>query len=151
MNHLGPFLLTRLLLDRLDPGCGRILTVASRIHYRARIDLAQVRSGGPRYRGTAVYAQSKLANVLHTFALARRLNGTQSTANCLHPGVVASNLLPRWLRAIKPLLGLVIFDAERGRTHHPASRPGRRCGSAGSVVEDERRLGRSGRIGGFSS
>ena len=113
-NHLGPFLLTGLLLERLDPGGSRIVTVASRIHFRARIDLAQVRSGGPWYRGTVAFAQSKLANVLHTFALAPRLNSTRSTANCLHPGVVAGNLLPQWLRAIKPLLSPVIFDAERG-------------------------------------
>src|SRR5262245_49969759 len=113
-NHLGPFLLTGLLLERLEPGRGRIVTVASRIHYKARMDLAQVRERRAWYVGTAAYAQSKLANVLHTFALARRLNGTRITVNCLHPGVVASNLLPRWLRLIKPLLSPVIFDVERG-------------------------------------
>lgn len=47
-------------------------------------------------------------------ALARRLSGTQVTANCLHPGVIATNLLPRWLRAVKPILSPAIFDAERG-------------------------------------
>jgi NAD(P)-dependent dehydrogenase (short-subunit alcohol dehydrogenase family) len=103
-NHLGPFLLTRLLLDRLTP-TGRIINVASRAHYRGRLNL---------YDGIAAYARSKLANVLHTFALARRLTGTRVTANCLHPGVVATNLLPRWLRVVKPLLSRVILDAERG-------------------------------------
>jgi NAD(P)-dependent dehydrogenase (short-subunit alcohol dehydrogenase family) len=61
-----------------------------------------------------VYAWSKMANVMHTFALARRLRGTGITANCLHPGIVASNLLPPWLRAIKPLLSPSIIDIERG-------------------------------------
>ena len=51
---------------------------------------------------------------MHTFALARRMAGTGISVNCLHPGVVATNLLPRWLRVIKPLFTRVVFDAERG-------------------------------------
>src|SRR5262249_22443933 len=60
------------------------------------------------------YAQSKLANVLYTLALARRLEGTGIAVNCLHPGVVATNLLPRWLQLIKPLISWAMIDAERG-------------------------------------
>jgi NAD(P)-dependent dehydrogenase (short-subunit alcohol dehydrogenase family) len=112
-NHLGPFLLTALLSDRLDRAA-RIVTVASRIHYRGRLDLAAVTNARARYGATAAYAQSKLANVMHTFALARRMAGTDIAVNCLHPGVVATNLLPRWLRVIKPLISRVMFDAERG-------------------------------------
>ena len=112
-NHLGPFLLTSLLLDHLDK-TARIVTVASRIHYRGRLDLATVTDARARYGATAAYARSKLANVMHTFALARRMAGTGISVNCLHPGVVATNLLPRWLRVIKPLLTRVMFDAERG-------------------------------------
>ena len=112
-NHLGPFLLTALLSDRLDQPA-RIVTVASRIHYRGHLDLDAVTNARARYGATAAYAQSKLANVMHTFALARRMAGTDITVNCLHPGVVATNLLPRWLRVIKPLISRVIFDAERG-------------------------------------
>jgi NAD(P)-dependent dehydrogenase (short-subunit alcohol dehydrogenase family) len=112
-NHLGPFLLTQLLLDRMS-GDGRIINVASRVHYRGRLELAAIADAQARYSAMAAYAQSKLANVLFTFALARRLQGRPVTANCLHPGVVATNLLPRWLRMVKPLLSPVIFDAERG-------------------------------------
>jgi len=112
-NHLGPFLLTRLLLDRIDSP-GRIINVASRVHYRGTLDLDRVANAKARFNPMAAYAQSKLANVLHAFALARRLAGTQVTANCLHPGVVATNLLPRWLRAIKPLLSPALLDVERG-------------------------------------
>ena len=112
-NHLGPFLLTALLSDHLDKAA-RIVTVASRIHYRGRLDLAAVTDARARYRATAAYARSKLANVMHTFALARRLAATGISVNCLHPGVVATNLLPRWLRLIKPLLTRDVFDAERG-------------------------------------
>jgi NAD(P)-dependent dehydrogenase (short-subunit alcohol dehydrogenase family) len=112
-NHLGPFLLTALLSDHLDRGA-RIVMVASRIHYRGRLDLAAVTDSHARYRATAAYARSKLANVMHSFALARRMAGTGISVNCLHPGVVATNLLPRWLRAIKPLITRVMFDAERG-------------------------------------
>lgn len=112
-NHLGPFLLTRLLLDRMADD-GRIVTVSSRVHYQGKLDLAKIADPKARYDSRAAYARSKLANVLHTFALARRLATTGITVNCLHPGVVATNLLPRWLRLIKPLISPVIFDAERG-------------------------------------
>jgi NAD(P)-dependent dehydrogenase (short-subunit alcohol dehydrogenase family) len=112
-NHLGPFLLTALLSDHLDKAA-RIVMVASRIHYRGRLDLAAVTNARARYGATAAYARSKLANVMHTFALARRMGGTGISVNCLHPGVVATNLLPRWLRVVKPLFTRVVFDAERG-------------------------------------
>ena len=112
-NHLGPFLLTALLSDHLHE-TARIINVASRAHFRGRIDFAGVTAARARYSGVAAYAQSKLANVLHTFALARRLSGTRVCANCLHPGVVATNLLPWWLRMVKPLISRVVFDAERG-------------------------------------
>jgi NAD(P)-dependent dehydrogenase (short-subunit alcohol dehydrogenase family) len=112
-NHLGPFLLTALLSDHLDRAA-RIVIVASRIHYRGRLDLAAVTDARARYRATAAYAQSKLANVMHAFALARRMAGTGISVNSLHPGVVATNLLPPWLRVIKPLITRVMFDAERG-------------------------------------
>jgi retinol dehydrogenase 12 len=111
-NHLGPFLLTQLLLDRMADD-GRIVTVASRVHYKGKLDLARIADRKARYGAQAAYAQSKLANVLHTFALARRLAATRITVNCLHPGVVATNLLPRWLQLIKPLISRVI-DEERG-------------------------------------
>jgi NAD(P)-dependent dehydrogenase (short-subunit alcohol dehydrogenase family) len=109
-NHLGPFLLTQLLLDRItDPG--RIVTVASRAHYPGTLNLAQVTDPRARYHARAAYAQSKLANVMHTFALARRLSTTGITVNCLHPGIVATNLLPRWLQIVKPLISRQTFDA----------------------------------------
>jgi NAD(P)-dependent dehydrogenase (short-subunit alcohol dehydrogenase family) len=112
-NHLGPFLLTQLLLDCMAPD-GRIINLASRAHYRGKFDLATIADPKSRYNGSAAYSRSKLANVMHTFALARRLSGSTVTANCLHPGVVATNLLPRWLRLIKPILSPHIIDVERG-------------------------------------
>ena len=112
-NHLGPFLLTALLSSHLDKAA-RIVTVASRIHYRGRMDLADVTDSRVRYSAAAAYARSKLANVMHTFALARRKAAAGVSVNCLHPGVVATNLLPSWLRLIKPYITRVMFDAERG-------------------------------------
>jgi retinol dehydrogenase 12 len=112
-NHLGPFLLTQLLLDRIADD-GRIVSVSSRVHYQGKLDLTRIADPKARYGSRAAYAQSKLANVLHTFALARRLAATRITVNCLHPGVVATNLLPRWLQLIKPLISRIILDAERG-------------------------------------
>jgi NAD(P)-dependent dehydrogenase (short-subunit alcohol dehydrogenase family) len=110
-NHLGPFLLTELLRPRIAPG-GRIVTVASRAHLRPSLPLASVTDPKARFSSVAAYARSKLANVQHTFALARRAG--QLRVNCLHPGIIASNLLPRWLRILKPLISGPIFDVERG-------------------------------------
>jgi NAD(P)-dependent dehydrogenase (short-subunit alcohol dehydrogenase family) len=113
-NHLGPFLLTELLRDRMADE-GRIINLASRAHYRGKMDLAGIADRSVRYDAQAAYARSKLANIMHTFALARRLAGSSRvTVNCLHPGVVATNLLPPWLRLIKPILSPNIIDAERG-------------------------------------
>jgi NAD(P)-dependent dehydrogenase (short-subunit alcohol dehydrogenase family) len=112
-NHLGPFLLTNLLSGHLEEDA-RIVNVASRAHFRGRMDLEDVDNPRARYRSAAAYARSKLANVLCTFALARRLAGSGVSVNCLHPGVIASNLLPRWLRLVKPLISRPIFDVERG-------------------------------------
>ncbi len=112
-NHLGPFLLTSLLLPALADN-GRIINVASQAHYRGIMDLQNIDTAPAHYSARAAYARSKLANVLHTFALARRLAGSRITANCLHPGVVATNLLPRWLRPVQRMLKRVIFDPPRG-------------------------------------
>jgi NAD(P)-dependent dehydrogenase (short-subunit alcohol dehydrogenase family) len=112
-NHLGPVLLTALLSDKLSE-TARVINVASRIHYRGRLDFGKITNRRASYSGVAAYAQSKLANVLHAFALARRWSGTRRCANCLHPGVVATNLLPWWVRVVKPLISHVMFDAERG-------------------------------------
>jgi retinol dehydrogenase 12 len=112
-NHLGPFLLTALLTNHLDRAA-RIVIVASAIHYRGRMDLDAVRDAHARYQPIDAYARSKLANVMHAFALARRMAGTSISVNCLHPGVVATNLLPLWLRIVKPWVTSVTFDVERG-------------------------------------
>jgi NAD(P)-dependent dehydrogenase (short-subunit alcohol dehydrogenase family) len=112
-NHLGPFLLTALLLDRLTD-TARVINVASRAHFRARLDFDRITNPRAAYNAMAAYGQSKLANVMQTFALARRLAGTGVCVNCLHPGVVATNLLPRWLRLIKPLLSPEILNVEDG-------------------------------------
>lgn len=112
-NHLGPFLLTALLLDRIEPG-GRIVNVASRAHYRGVMDLEHIDDPQAPYDARAAYARSKLANVMHSFALARRLAGSGVAANCLHPGIVATNLLPRWLRVVQRLIRRQNFDAVRG-------------------------------------
>lgn len=113
-NHLGPFLLTELLREQMAPG-GRIINLASRAHYRVTtMSLDEVADPRPRYTPGAAYGRSKLANVLYTFALARRVDAAHVAVNCLHPGVVATNLLPRWLRIVKPLISRPIFDAERG-------------------------------------
>jgi retinol dehydrogenase 12 len=112
-NHLGPFLLTRLLLPALT-ATARVINVASKVHYRGRMDLDTVDNPRVRYSSVAAYSRSKLANVLDTFALARQLAGSSITVNCLHPGVVATNLLPGWLNLIRPLFKRTILSAEQG-------------------------------------
>ena len=91
LNHLAPFLLTSLLLDRLTASApARIVTVSSGAHTRARIDFDDLQ-GEQTYSGQRAYSQSKLANVMFTYELARRLDGTGVTATVLHPGVVRTS------------------------------------------------------------
>ena len=88
VNHLAPFLLTALLLPRLLTSAdGRVVTVASNAQALGRMDFDDLQ-GHRGYSGARAYNQSKLATVLFTYELARRLNGTTVTANALHPGVV---------------------------------------------------------------
>jgi retinol dehydrogenase 14 len=91
LNHLAPFLLTNLLLDRLRQSApARVVTVASNVHARGRIDFDDLQ-GERSYSGARAYNQSKLANVLFTYELARRLPATSVTANALHPGVTSTS------------------------------------------------------------
>ena len=114
-NHLGPFLLTNLLLDRLrESAPSRIVTVASEAHKFGRLDLDDLEAErGYGLLGMRRYGETKLMNILFTRELARRLEGTGVTATCLHPGAVRTNLgnppAPvRWL------VGLFFVDAVKG-------------------------------------
>jgi NAD(P)-dependent dehydrogenase (short-subunit alcohol dehydrogenase family) len=89
-NHLGYFLLTKLLLDAVKKGpAGRIVNVASEAHHRGSIRFDDLMSE-KAYAGWRAYSDSKLANILFTSELARRLAGSSVTTNSLHPGVIAS-------------------------------------------------------------
>jgi len=88
LNYLAPFLLTNLLLDRLKQSApARVVTVSSGAHPAGRIDFDDLQ-GERSYSGATAYSQSKLASVLFTYELARRLQGSAVTAHALHPGVV---------------------------------------------------------------
>jgi NAD(P)-dependent dehydrogenase (short-subunit alcohol dehydrogenase family) len=119
VNHLAPFLLTTLLLDRLrESAPARIVTTASDAHKGAHIpfdDLDARRSY--RARGFGRYGESKLANILFTAELARRLTGTGVTATCFHPGLVASGFNRnngRLFGAVMTLLRPFSRSPERG-------------------------------------
>ena len=88
VNHLAPFLLTNLLLERLERSApARVVTVASGAHTMGRINFDDLQDE-QSYSGSRAYNQSKLANVLFTYELARRLQGRSITANAVHPGMV---------------------------------------------------------------
>jgi retinol dehydrogenase 14 len=111
VNHLAYFLLTNLLLDVLEASApSRIVNVSSGAQSNGTIDFADLQ-GEKGYKGTKAYSQSKLANVLFTYELARRLEGTGVTANCLHPGAVRTNfgsgssgIFGFMVRALRPLM-----------------------------------------------
>ncbi|HEX8508374.1 MAG TPA: SDR family NAD(P)-dependent oxidoreductase, partial [Propionibacteriaceae bacterium] len=91
VNHLAPFLLTHLLLERLKRSWpARVVTVASNAQAFGRLHFEDLQ-GARSYSGARAYNQSKLANVVFTYELARRLCGTGVTANTLHPGVVSTS------------------------------------------------------------
>ena len=87
-NHLAPFLLTNLLLDMLQQSApSRVVTVSSEAERWGNIDFDDLQSK-KNYRGFPVYGMTKLANIMFTYELAERLEGTGVTATCMHPGAV---------------------------------------------------------------
>jgi retinol dehydrogenase 14 len=129
LNHLAPFLLTSLLLDRLRQSApSRVVTVSSGAQAMGRIDFTDLQ-GERAYSGQRAYNQSKLANVLFTYELARRLRGSGVTANVLHPGVVQTAFGAedpgRVQRLLVPLVRPFMKDPEQGAATsvHLASAP----------------------------
>jgi NAD(P)-dependent dehydrogenase (short-subunit alcohol dehydrogenase family) len=129
VNHLAYFLLTHLLLDRLKASApARIVNVASDAHKFVggmRWDDLGWKTG---YKSMRVYGQSKLANILFTTELARRLEGSGVTANCVHPGAVATGLGKNngaWATRLIRVLGLFFKTPDRGAetSVHLASSP----------------------------
>jgi NAD(P)-dependent dehydrogenase (short-subunit alcohol dehydrogenase family) len=121
VNHLGYFLLTRLLLDvLLQSAPARVVNVASAALYQGTMDFEDL--GFERgYRLMRAYARSKLANVLFTRELARRLAGKGVTVNSLHPGAVATNIwsgAPEWARPVLAIAKRLLMKtaAQGGQT-----------------------------------
>jgi NAD(P)-dependent dehydrogenase (short-subunit alcohol dehydrogenase family) len=129
LNHLAPFLLTNLLLTRLRQGeHARVVTVSSHAHAQGRIDFDDLQ-GESSYSGARAYNQSKLGNLLFSYELARRLQGSSVTANAVHPGVVSTSFGAddpgRTQRLLVPVLRPFMRSAERGAATsiHVASAP----------------------------
>jgi NAD(P)-dependent dehydrogenase (short-subunit alcohol dehydrogenase family) len=116
VNHLGHFLLTTLLLDRLrESAPARIVTVSSIAHYMPHgIDFAVLRQRGHGLTGMPQYAVSKLSNVLFTQELARRLAGSSVTTYALHPGSVASDIWRKVPWPIRPIIKRRMISTSEG-------------------------------------
>jgi NAD(P)-dependent dehydrogenase (short-subunit alcohol dehydrogenase family) len=126
VNHLGHFLLVQELVDLLRASApSRVVVVSSNEHYRGEMVWGDLMFERRAYRGPTAYRQSKLANLLFTAALARRLEGSGVIANALHPGVVTTELAREYPRAIMKLVDLFLVSPEEGaRTSlHLASAP----------------------------
>jgi retinol dehydrogenase-14 len=129
LNHLAPFLLTNLLLERLIAGApARVVTVSSNAQAMGRIDFDDLQ-GARSYSGARAYNQSKLANLLFSYELARRLAGRGVTANALHPGVVRTGFGSedpgRLQKLVMPVGRLLLKSPEKGAetSIHLASSP----------------------------
>jgi len=116
VNHISHFLLTNLLLDILKASApSRIINVSSRAHERGKIDFNDLQAR-KRYFAMTAYGQSKLANVLFTYELARRLEGTNVSVNALHPGFVASGfgMNNNLMKLLRPIVKLIAISPEEG-------------------------------------
>lgn len=119
VNHLAPFLLTHLLANTLkSAGPSRIVTTASRAHQGAKISFDDLQATR-KYSVMGAYGSSKLANILFTRALAKRLQGTAVTTTCLHPGFVRTNFgraidMSPWLKRIFGLAARFARTPEKG-------------------------------------
>jgi len=119
VNHLAPFLLTGLLIDIIKASApARIITTSSVAHKGVHIDFDDIQFERKSYRGFTAYSQSKLANILFTKELARRLERTGVTANCFHPGVVRTHLIegsnPWQYKLVSSTAGLFFLTPEKG-------------------------------------
>ncbi len=118
VNHLAYFLLTHQLLDLLKASApARVVNVSSDAHRHAKMDWEDLQFANQRYSGWRAYCQSKLANVLFTHELARRLDGSQVTVNAAHPGVVASGFgrtYPGPMGVLYALAGAFMLTPEQG-------------------------------------
>jgi retinol dehydrogenase 12 len=132
VNHLGHFLLTQLLLDRLVSSApARVVTVASDAHYSARgIDWDALRRPARGITGMGEYAVSKLCNVLFSQELARRTAGTGVTTYALHPGVVASDIWRRVPWPVRPLITRRMLSVQEGAATSLY------CATSAAVAED---------------
>ncbi len=117
LNHLNYFLLTDLLLEIIQASApARIINVSSNGHHGANIDFDDLQ-GERSYSGWRAYAQSKLANVLHAYELARRLDAAQVTVNALHPGFVSTRLARNnglVFQLVMPLMRIIARSPEEG-------------------------------------
>jgi len=115
-NHLGPFLFTQLLLDKLRASApSRVVVVASKAHYRAQgIDFHAVRKPTRSVTGLVEYGVSKLANVLYTAELAKHLDGSGVTTYSLHPGVIATDVWRRVPWPVRPIMNAFLKSPEDG-------------------------------------
>ena len=115
VNHLGTFLLTRELQPLLEKSApSRVVVVSSGLHYRGKMAWDDLQFERRSFGGTTAYNQSKLANVLFTKALARRLAGTGVTVNALHPGVVATELTRELPGFVQKLAGFFLLTPADG-------------------------------------
>ncbi len=115
-NHIGPFLLTSLLLDRLRRSApARIVNVSSRAHDRVKgIDFEAVRRPTRSRTGLPEYGVSKLANLLHAQELARRMDDSGVTTYALHPGVIASDIWRSVPWPVRPLIKRAMRSPREG-------------------------------------
>jgi NAD(P)-dependent dehydrogenase (short-subunit alcohol dehydrogenase family) len=141
-NHVGPFLLTSLLLDRLRSSApARIVNVASVAHYNAPgIDWEAIRKRTRSFTGMREYSTSKLANVLHAQELARRVDGAGVTTYALHPGTIASDIWRRVPWPVRPLMTRRMQSPEQGaRTSLYCATSPDVAGETGGYYDDCRR------------
>jgi retinol dehydrogenase-14 len=114
VNHIAYFLLTDLLLDQIKRSApARIVNVSSGAHTHGKIDFENLQ-GEKRYNGVRAYITSKLANVLFTYELARKLEATKVTANCLHPGAVATGIFRALPKPIEAVIKMFTLSPEKG-------------------------------------
>jgi NAD(P)-dependent dehydrogenase (short-subunit alcohol dehydrogenase family) len=115
VNHVGTFLLTRELLPLLEASPpARVVVLSSKLHYSGKMDWEDLQFERRKFKGTTAYNQSKLANVLFTRALARRLEGKGVTVNAVHPGVVATELIRDFPKLVARLAHLFMLTPEKG-------------------------------------